>query len=129
MTSKICLYNNNDAHTDHLLASFSSATPFSASSKYILARFIWFFMNFFHLSLTCPLNISSSDIPAEASSSCGRYILPLLPLNKAWSLLLSLKVMIMMMMLIIQCHWTYSSPTSRSMLVSWLAIPRATAAL
>ncbi|MFS7955260.1 hypothetical protein Hanom_Chr07g00640551 [Helianthus anomalus] len=37
-------------------------------------------MKFLHLSVTFAANISSSDSPACASSSCGRYTLPLLAL-------------------------------------------------
>lgn len=66
--------------TGHLLALLSSKTPFSASSKNILALLIWLFMKFLHLSVTLPANMSSSESPACASSSCGRYILPLLAL-------------------------------------------------
>lgn len=67
--------------TGHLLAESRCMTPFSASSKKSLARWIWPFMNLLHLSVTFPLNISSSVRPACASSSSGRYILPLLELQ------------------------------------------------
>ncbi|BAT18188.1 Os12g0626450 [Oryza sativa Japonica Group] len=57
-------------------------------------------MNFLHLSVTFPLNMSSSVRPASANSSNGSEHIG-----------------------------TYSSPTSLRIFVSWLAIPRASAAL
>lgn len=82
-TEKV-LYNDECLNflTGHLLASLSSVTPFSASSKNILALLIWLFMKFLHLSVTLLANMSLSESPAWANSSCGRYTLPLLALLK-----------------------------------------------
>lgn len=68
--------------TGHLLAWLSSVTPFSAFWKNILALLIWFFIKLLHLSVTFPAKMSSSETPACASSSCGRYILPLAALHQ-----------------------------------------------
>jgi hypothetical protein len=58
--------------TGHRLAALSSVTPFSASSKNILALLIWFFIKFRHFSVTFAATMSSSESPACVSSSCGR---------------------------------------------------------
>lgn len=67
--------------TGNLLAAVNSVTPFSASSKNFLALWICFFIKILHLSVTLPANMSSSDRPACANSSWGKYTLPLLALQ------------------------------------------------
>lgn len=117
-----------DFLTGHLLSELSSVTPRSASSKNFLALLICFFMKFLHLSVTLPAKMSSSVSPACANSSWGKYTLPLLALRSK-VIFWEFKTFGSLQFKLHYSFETYSSPTSLSMFVSWLAIPNANAAL